>query len=98
MEEAVGILLADAKFILGGWVGVTVVLAILLVYRNILSVRENDELYLNKAEKKMMGSEQQTIIRKSTHLTPVIVSLTFLSGMLLLANYIVWAWNAFHEM
>jgi hypothetical protein len=97
-EAAMGILLAYAKYVVDGWVGVTVILAILLVYRNVLSVRENDELYLNKAERRMMGSEQRKIIRTATRLTPVIMSFVFLSGALLFINYVVWAWNAYHGM
>jgi hypothetical protein len=74
------------------WGVVTAVLFVLVIYGNALSSREEDQLYLNKAEQVMMASEQQVLISKMNHLARVIIYLAVLSGMLLLATATVWVW------
>jgi len=71
---------------------VTAVLAILMIYGNTLSTREDDQLYLSKEEQVMMGAEQQVLIGKMDHLERVIISLAVFSGILLLASASVWVW------
>ena len=68
----------------------TVVLAILVIYGNALSTREEDQLYLNKAEQSMMASEQRVLIAKMDRLKRVIIVLAVISGILVLASTGTW--------
>ena len=68
----------------------TVVLAILVIYGNALSTREEDQLYLNKAEQSMMASEQRVLIAKMDRLKKVIVVLAVTSGILVVASTGTW--------
>ncbi|MBZ5695787.1 MAG: hypothetical protein LAN36_10570 [Acidobacteriia bacterium] len=70
----------------------TVVLAILVIYGNALSTREEDQLYLNKAEQSMMASEQRVLIAKMDRLKRVIVVLAVTSGILVVASTGTWIW------
>ena len=44
---------------------------LLVIYGNALSTREDDELYLNKAEQAMMASDQQMLFGKMRRLARV---------------------------
>jgi hypothetical protein len=79
-------------YLLISWVVITAVLVILLVYRTTLSTKEDDQLYLNKAEVAMMGGEQEQIIGKLQKLSKPILLLAVLSGILLVASAAVWVW------
>lgn len=68
----------------------TAVLAILIIYGNALSTREEDQLYLNNAEQTIMASEQKVLITKMIHLRNTIVVLAVISGTLALATGGVW--------
>ncbi|HZP32797.1 MAG TPA: hypothetical protein VFB23_05465 [Candidatus Acidoferrales bacterium] len=74
------------------WGVVTAVLFVLVIYGNALSSREEDQLYLNKAEQAMMASEQQVLISKMNQLARIIIYLAVLSGLLLMAWAAVWVW------
>jgi len=80
------------QYLFMSWGVVTAVLAILMIYGNTLSTREDDQLYLSKEEQVMMGAEQQVLIGKMDHLERVIISLAVFSGILLLASASVWVW------
>ena len=68
----------------------TGILAILVIYGNALSTREEDQLYLNKAEQTIMASEQQSLITKMNHLRNVIVALAIVTVVLALATGGTW--------
>jgi predicted ABC-type transport system involved in lysophospholipase L1 biosynthesis ATPase subunit len=70
----------------------TAVLAILVIYGNALSTREEDQLYLNRAEQAIMATEQQTLIAKMNRLRNVIVVLAVLAGVLAVASAGVWVY------
>lgn len=79
-------------YLLLSWVVVTSVLVVLVVYRTTLSTKEDDQLYLNKAEAAMMGGEQRVIIGKLEKLNKPILLLAVLSGILLVATGAVWVY------
>lgn len=79
------------------WGAITAVLLILVIYGNTLSIREDDELYLNKSEDHMMAGEQRILIAKMDQLKRVIVVLAILSGILLVASAGVWAWIGLYQ-
>ena len=82
-------------YLLLSWGLITVVLVILLVYRATISSKEDDQLYLNKAEVSMMGGDQAVIINRLNRLVKPIVALAILSGILLLASASMWVWIGF---
>lgn len=82
-------------YLLLSWGLITVALVILLVYRATLSSKEDDQLYLNKAEVSMMGGDQAAIIKGLDRLGKPILTLAILSGILLLASASLWVWIGF---
>jgi hypothetical protein len=68
----------------------TAVLAVLVIYGNALSTREEDQLYLNKAEQTMMATEQTVLVAKMDRLKNVIVVLAVVAGALALASGGTW--------
>jgi len=79
-------------YLLASWGAVTAVLVVLVIYGNTLSIREEDQLYLNAAEREMMASEQQMLIGKMRHLARAIIYLAVVSAALLLASAGIWVW------
>lgn len=51
------------------WVGFTLILVVLLIYRGTLTMHEDDQLFLDSAEEHMQ-KEQQEIIGKMNRITP----------------------------
>jgi hypothetical protein len=82
-------------YLLLSWGLITVALIALLIYRVTLSNKEDDQLYLNKAEISMMGSDQAAVISRLNRLGKPILALAILSGLLLLASASVWVWIGF---
>ena len=84
-------------YLLLSWGLITVALAALLVYRATLSNKEDDQLYLNKAEVSLMGDNQAAIISQLNRLAKPILALSILSGILLLASASMWVWIGFNN-
>jgi hypothetical protein len=84
-------------YLLLSWGFITVALIGLLVYRATLSNKEDDQLYLNKAEVSMMGSDQAVVISRLNRLARPILALSILSGILLLASASLWVWIGFNN-
>ena len=84
-------------YLLLSWGLITVALVVLLVYRATLSSKEDDQLYLNKAEISMMGSDQAAVITRLNRLGKPLMALAILSGILLLASASLWVWIGFHN-
>lgn len=80
------------EYLLASWIAVTGILIVLVIYGNALSTREDDELYLNRAEQVMMAGEQNVLIRRMKGLAHVIVGFAILSGLLFAATAGVWLW------
>lgn len=97
MQELQAILLAC-------WSIVTGVLIVLLVYRAVLSSKEDDHIFIDSPEQhhfQMAGAkpatthhrEQQEVVAKIARLTNPILALTVTSAVLLLAGLGVWAYQ-----
>ena len=69
-----------------------VVTLALLIYGNTLSTREDDQLYLNKAEQAIMGSEQHKLIVQMRWLGRLIYVFAAITALLLLASGGLWVW------
>ncbi len=83
---------SPVAYLLITWGLITVVLILLLIYRGMLSTREDDQLFLNKAEVAMMGGEQQILIGKLERLGKPIFWLATLSAALLVCSGGLWLW------
>jgi hypothetical protein len=88
---------ATLSYLLISWGAITAVLLVLMIYGNTLSIREDDEIYLNRAEDHMMAAEQRVLITKMDRLKRVITVLASVSGILLIVSAGLWAWIGFHS-
>mgnify|MGYP001176772827 FL=1 len=79
------------------WGLVTVVLVALLVYRGFLESREDDQIFISKAEDHM-AAEQRDIIAKVTRLGAPIKALSIASGVLLAVCAGAWLWTGFSSL
>ena len=76
------------------WGVITVVLVALVVYRGMLSSREDDQIFIDAAEQHHY-QEQVAIIERMSRLTKPIIALAVVSGVLLLASAGVWIYQGF---
>jgi hypothetical protein len=74
---------------------ITGILVILVIYRATLSTREDDQIYISNAGDHMMADEQRELIEKMNRLGRPILTLSILSGVLLLACAGLWVWIGF---
>ncbi len=79
------------------WIGVTVVLLGLVIYGNTLSMKEEDQLYLNSAEEKMLGGDQRKLLKRMHRLMRVVTTMAVFSAVLLVATAGAWVWIGFHS-
>ncbi len=76
------------------WGVITVVLVGALVYRGMLSSREDDQIFLDDAEQHYY-QEQQAIIARMSRLKRPIVALSLVSGILFLTTVGVWIYQGY---
>lgn len=82
--------------LLGGllilWCVVTGVLIVLLIYRSLLGMREEDQLFLDRAEDHVVR-EQREIVRKILKLSPYVTGLGITSGIGLVIMVALWVYE-----
>jgi hypothetical protein len=76
------------------WGVVTGVLAILLIYRSLISMREDDQLFLDAAEANL-EKEQQQVRHTLERIDPYTKILGACSGVLLVAVAGLWVYEQF---
>ena len=79
-------------YLLISWAVITCVLIVLVIYRSILSNKEEDQLFLDTAED-YMAREQREIVARLMQLSRPITALGVLSGALLLLIAGMWIWE-----
>ncbi len=76
------------------WGVITVVLISVLVYRGVLSAKEDDQIFLGDAEQHYYR-EQQAIIARISRLNGPIIALSLVSGLLFLTTVGVWIYQGY---
>jgi hypothetical protein len=85
------------RYFFGAGVLTAGITMVLVIYGNALSTREDDELYLNKAEQVMMASEQRNLIGKMHGLARVIIGFALVAAILLAVSAGLWVWIGFQS-
>lgn len=76
------------------WAVATTILVALLIYRALLSMKEDDQLFLTAGEENM-ALEQQRLITKLRSVSKASLFVGILSGALLLAIASMWTYQQF---
>ena len=74
------------------WAAVTTVLVLLLVYRSVIGMKEEDQLFLDPAQASL-EADQKEIMNKLARVAPYTKGLSILSGVLLLAIAGLWVYR-----
>jgi len=77
------------------WASVTVILVGLLIYRALIGMREEDQLFLASGEEHM-ARDQQVLQARISHVNKFAVWLGILSGLLLICMATMWVLENFH--
>jgi hypothetical protein len=75
------------------WAAVTTALVILIIYRSLVGMKEDDQLFLDPAESSL-EAEQKAVLAKLERVAPYTKILSVASGVLLLAIMGVWIYRA----
>jgi hypothetical protein len=79
------------------WAVLTTVLAVLLIYRNALSMHEDDQLFLDEAESHL-EREQKELGARIDRLRSFVNVLGASSGLLVLMMAGLWVWRGWNRM
>ena len=71
------------KWLLIAWGIVTGILVILLIYRSTLTMKEDDQLFLDESSS-AMAAEQRELIAKVNKINPLVKALGASSGLMIL--------------
>ena len=91
MEESRSLIL---DMLMISWGVITAALVVLVIYRGTLSVKEDDQIFIDAAEQHHY-QEQQMIIARISRLTKPIIALAVVSGALLLVSAGFWIYQGF---
>ncbi len=78
------------------WAILTTILVILLIYRSTLTMREDDQLFLDDSGSHM-EQEQKELLQKVNKLTPIVNVLGATSGLLILVIAGIWVYRGFTQ-
>ena len=84
--------LSAVSTVLVAWGVVTAILAVLLIYRSTVSMKEDDQLFLGEGERHM-AAEQAAIIGKVQTVSRYSLIVGIVSGVLLLAIAGMWTYQ-----
>ena len=85
------------RYFFGAGILTAAITMVLVIYGNALSTREDDELYLNKAEQALMASEQRMLIGRMHGLAHVIIGFAVVAAILLAVSAGLWVWIGLHS-
>jgi len=75
------------------WGAVTTIFVILMIYRSLVAMREDDQLFLNPNETNL-EQEQKEVLRKMTRLAPYTKGFGFASAGLAVVVVGLWVYDA----
>ena len=78
------------------WGSVTVVFVALLMYRSVIGMREEDQIFLDPAEASL-ENEQQQVLKRLRRVSPFIKGFGVASAALLIVIIGVWTYPAIKE-
>ncbi len=78
------------------WAVLTTILVILLIYRSTLTMREDDQLFLDDSGSHM-EQEQKDLLTKVNKLTPIVNVLGATSGLLILVIAGIWVYRGLSQ-
>jgi hypothetical protein len=78
------------------WGVLTAVLVVLLIYRSTLTIKEDDQLFLDEAESHMQ-TEQIELLNRMNRINPMVKLLGACSGLLILAIGAIWLYQGFTQ-
>lgn len=79
------------------WGVLTAALVVLLIYRSMLAMHEDDQLFLDPSGSQLEG-EQRELMVKMKHIRPYVLALSASSGLLVLVMAGIWVarvWSTF---
>jgi hypothetical protein len=79
------------------WGVLTAVLIVLLIYKSTLSMREDDQLFLDESESHM-ALEQADVLRRINRIGPVVRLFGAASGVLILVIAGMWIYQGFTQV
>ncbi len=79
-------------YLLIAWGGITTLFVLLLIWRSLLTNREDDQIFLDAAEGHM-AAEQRALVAKITSLSRPLLTTGIASGVLLLVIAGVWLYE-----
>lgn len=82
------------QWLLLSWGVVTAALICMLIYRSVLSTREEDQIFLDPAGE-ALASEQRAVVARIERLGRPITALIVISGILLAAIAGMWLWEGY---
>lgn len=74
------------------WLGVTALLIVLAIVRAVISLREEDQLYIDPGEEKLLA-EQREIVARLDRLRPYLIWSFVASVVLGLATFGLWVYR-----
>ncbi|OFV81870.1 MAG: hypothetical protein A3D93_02160 [Acidobacteria bacterium RIFCSPHIGHO2_12_FULL_67_30] len=74
------------------WLAVTALLIVLAIVRAVISLREEDQLYIDPGEEKLLA-EQREIVAKLDRLRPYLIGSLVASVVLGLATFGLWVYR-----
>lgn len=84
--------MSTMTMLLIAWGALTALLVVLLIYRSTLTIKEDDQLFLDEAEAHMQA-EQAELLSRMNRITPMIKLLGICSGALILVIGGLWVWQ-----
>ncbi len=79
------------------WAVLTTALVVVLIYRTVLTMHEDTQLFLDKAEEHLEKEQQQLMVRMNL-VRPFVTVLGASSGLLVLVMAALWLWRGWNRI
>ncbi len=79
------------------WAVLTAALVVVMIYRTVLTMHEDDQLFLDNAESHLEQEQQQLLVRMNKT-RPLITVLGASSGLLMLLMAGLWIWRGWNRI